>query len=625
MSTARPLRLKTETAKRPEKSVAEKRGIARVWVDNSVAHLDGLYDYLIPERLDIQAQVGVRISVDFAGREVEALIVDRTDSGQVAGLKFITKVLATSVVAPAGLIALIQEGCKRWLAHPYDFLRSAVPPRVASVDKAAVSPVTQTFKVGKGKASRSFIHIQPHENAMAKLAEFALKKVTSGSVLIITPEERELKVLAQLLGDSACVLSASLNRSDRYANYLRSINSTKQITIGTRSAIFAFPPDLQTIVLYRESAQSHYEPRTPGWNTRDLALMRAEKSGCDLFFVGYAPALETGALAEVGDLKVLSKGNRLKVSNFESTNGELLPGRIFTPIRSALKNGPVLFVVPRKGYASSLMCKKCRNIAKCDCGGKLSRRSASAPPECVHCSKIYSNYRCKWCQQDVMILLGRGGERHLEEIGRAFAGFPTFFSTAENPIANLERRPALVIATPGMEPYVTGGYSAVILLEGDSFFSYSDFRAQERAREVFFLAASLCSQDGAVITVVNSSNPITAALAQWNPKVMLSRELSELRDIGFPPFARSIVLEVESSEATLIVAGLKKAILDGRAPASTKVLGPAQSSGSSSRILLLAQKIESEKLLQFISEYIRHRTITKKKPISLRVDPYSLS
>jgi primosomal protein N' (replication factor Y) len=176
-----------------------------------------------------------------------------------------------------------------------------------------------------------------------------------------------------------------------------------------------------------------------------------------------------------------------------------------------------------------------------------------------------------------------------------------------------------------MEPYVTGGYSAVILLEGDSFFSYSDFRAQERARETFFLAASLCSQDGAVITVVNSSNPITSALAQWNPKVMLSRELSELRDIGFPPFARSIVLEVESSEATLIVAGLKKAILDGRAPASTKVLGPAQSSGSSSRILLLAQKIESEKLLLFISEYIRHRTITKKKPISLRVDPYSLS
>ena len=84
-------------------------------------------------------------------------------------------------------------------------------------------------------------------------------------------------------------------------------------------------------------------------------------------------------------------------------------------------------------------------------------------------------------------------------------------------------------------------------------------------------------------------------------------------------------MEVENSEATLIVAGLKKAILDGRAPASTKVLGPAQRSGASSRILLIAQIKDGEKMLKFFSEYIRHRAITKKKAISLRVDPYSLS
>lgn len=224
-----------------------------------------------------------------------------------------------------------------------------------------------------------------------------------------------------------------------------------------------------------------------------------------------------------------------------------------------------------------------------------------------------------------MILLGRGGERHLEEIGRAFAGFPTYFSTAESAIKELARTPALIISTPGMEPYIVGGYSAVVLLEGDSFFSYSDLRAQERAREVFFSAAAQIASNGEVITVVNSSNPITAALAQWSSKMLLSRELDELRDVGFPPFARSIVMEVESVEATAIVAGLKKVILDKRAPASTKVLGPAQRSGSTSRILLTADIKESQALLKFIYDYIRHRAVTKKKAISLRVDPYSLS
>ncbi len=625
MSTARPLRLKTETAKRTEKVAAAQNPIAKVWVDNSVSHLDGLFDYLIPERFDLDAKVGVRISVDFAGREVEALIVSRTDEGTVAGLKFISKVLSPNVVAPIGLINLIAAGCVRWLAHPYDFLRSAIPPRVASVDKTLQPDMAEIVKRGRAKAAKTFIHIQPHEDAMAKLADFASSKVKLGSVLIITPEERELQSLAEHLADTAIILSASLTRTERYANYLKSISSTHKITIGTRSAIFAFPPDLKTIVIFREGAQSHYEPRSPGWNTRDLAIIRAEDSGCDLFFVGYSPAIETGALAEAGELKALTKGNRLKVSNYESANGELLPGRIFTPIRSALKTGPVLFLVPRKGYASSLMCKKCRNIAKCECGGKLSRRSSTSLPECVLCSKVYSSLRCKWCQQDVMILLGRGGERHLEEIGRAFPGHPAHFSNSESLITQLPRNPALVIATPGMEPHIDGGYSAVVLLDGDSFFSYSDLRAQERARENCFAAAALVAPNGEVITVVNSSNPITTALAQWNPKVMLTRELTELREVGFPPFARSIVMEVESSEATLIVAGLKKAILDGRAPASTRVLGPAQRSGAVSRILLIAQIKDGEKMLKFFSEYIRHRAITKKKALSLRVDPYSLS
>lgn len=625
MSTARPLRLKTETAKRTEKVAAALNPIAKVWVDNSIAHLDGLFDYLIPERFDGQAQVGVRISVDFAGREVEALIVSRTDEGTVAGLKFISKVLSPTVVVPPGLIGLIEAGCARWLAHPYDFLRSAVPPRVASVDKSLISNLLSANSTSKPKGSNTFIHIQPHEDAMAKLAEFALSKVKSGSVLIITPEERELYLLADHLGDRAVILSASLTRTQRYTNYLASISTENSITIGTRSAIFAYPPDLETIVIFREGAQSHYEPRFPGWNARDLAIIRSEQSGCDLFFVGYAQSLEAAALEESGGLKALTKGNRLKVSNYESANGELLPGRIFTPIRKALKNGPVLFVVPRKGYASSLMCKKCRNIAKCDCGGKLSRRTSTSLPECVLCAKLYPSLKCKWCQMDSMILLGRGGERHLEEIGRAFPGYTTHFSTAESPITNLLKVPALVISTPGMEPVISGGYSAVVLLEGDSFFSYSDLRAQERAREQFFSAASLVATDGEVITGINSTNPITSALSQWSPKVMLARELAELKEVGFPPYSRTIVLEVESTEATLIVAGLKKAILDSRAPASTKVLGPAQRSGTIARILLTANSGDGDNLLKFISEYIRHRAITKKKVISLRVDPYSLS
>ena len=625
MSTARPLRLKTETAKRVEKIAAESAPIVKVWVDNGIAHLDGLFDYLVPARFDAQVRVGVRISVDFAGRECEALVVERTEEGAQSGLKFISKVLSPTVVAPLGLFELVAEGCARWLAHPYDFLRSAVPPRVAGVDKLHQESVSRFKNTASSKVNKTYIHVQPHEDAIAKLAEFALSKVRTGSILIIVPEERELQRLAKVLGDKACVLSGALSRSVRYENYLRSIREPDLITIGTRSAIFAFPPDLKTIVVFREGAESHYEPRSPGWNTRDLALMRSAQSGCDLFFVGYSPALEIGLLIDKDEVKMLDKSNRLQVSNFESLNGELLPNRIFSPIRKALKSGPVLFLIPRKGYASSLMCKKCRNIATCECGGKLSRRKANAAPECVLCGKSQPSLKCRWCKSDALMMLGRGGERHTEEIGRAFPNIPTFYSTADSQIVDLPDSPALVIATAGMQPHVDGGYSAVVLLEGDSFFSYSDLRAQERARETFFIAAASVSKKGEVITVVNSSNPITAAITQWSPKVLATRELSERSELNFPPYSRSIAMEVENTEATSIVAGLKKALLDKRLPESTRVLGPAQRSGNISRILLTADLVDSDQLLKFVGDYIRHRAVTKKKSISLRVDPYSLT
>ena len=504
-------------------------------------------------------------------------------------------------------------------------MRSAIPPRVASVDKSAQDE--QITSAAKSRTSQeiSYIHIQPSENAMAKIAEFAQAKLKLGSVLLIVPEERELIRLKDLLGDSPTVLSASLSRSDRYRNYLTTVSGRNQLVIGTRSAIFAAPNDLRTLIIFREISESLYEPRVPGWNVRDLSLIRCANEGLDLFFAGYSPSSEIGKLIDEKKVKFISKGNRLKVTNHPSVNGELLPGRIFTSIRTALKSGPVLFLVPRKGYASSLMCKKCRNIALCECGGRLSKSGVNESANCVHCGVKANLQKCKWCGADSMVLLGRGAERHAEEIGRAFPGFPVLYSNAQKPIESQDGQPALVISTTGMVPRVADGYSAVILLEGDSFFSFADLRAQERARESFFEAASHVSVKGEIVTVIDSAHPITAALTQWSPATMAARELAERQEVGFPPFTRAVLLETESKDATGIIAGIRKAVFDQRLPSSVIALGPSQSSGDLSRILLTCEISESDAFLKFLHEFLRHRAIAKKSKIFLRVDPYALS
>ena len=627
MATARPLRLKREEAKRVDSAQALRDAYVRVWVDTSVSHLDGTYDYLVPERLSQSVKPGIRVGVPFAGRDVEALVLERSDKSEITNLKFISSVISEELVATPNLITLISAISKRWICNPFDVIRSAIPARVASVDKAFTAETrSSTAKelANKGKGEVTYLHLAPHEDPLMRLSEFAQKAQAKGSVLIIVPEDRELELL-KLEIPGALILSSSLSRTQRYSNYLTAINKSGQIIIGTRSAIFLTPPDLTTLIIYRENSQSHYEPRHPGWNVRDIALLRQSEEKLNLYFVGYSPSLEMARSIESGAINFLSKKARLQISTFPQTGSELLPERIFSPIRSALKTGSVLFLVPKKGYASALMCKKCRNLAICSCGGKLSRSNQSAPPACVHCSMTFSTWKCKWCNEDKLVLLGRGAIRHAEEIGRAFPGFPVINSDADTPVKEVTGKSSLVIATQGMAPRCEGGYSAAVLLEGGSFFSYSDLRGQERSREAFFEAAGQVKPGAPVLVAIDSSHPINAALASWNPAHMYKRELADLESLDLPPFTRFLTVDLVTSEASTVAEGFKKALLDSRIPASTKVLGPSIRGGDKARIILTASESDFSDLTQFVGEFVKHRAIAKKEAIQVRIDPYSLS
>jgi len=224
-----------------------------------------------------------------------------------------------------------------------------------------------------------------------------------------------------------------------------------------------------------------------------------------------------------------------------------------------------------------------------------------------------------------LVLLGRGAIRHAEEIGRAFPGFQVINSDADTPVKEITGKNSLVISTQGMAPTCEGGYAAVVLLEGGSFFSYSDLRGQERSREAFFEAAGQVKAGGSVLVAIDTSHPISAALASWNPAHMYKRELADLESLDLPPFTRSLTIDLVTREASAVADGFKKALLDSRIPASTKILGPSIRGGDKARIILTASLNDFSQLTQFVGEFVKHRAIAKKEAIQVRIDPYSLS
>ena len=78
MATSRLFRLKAEVASAPSDPQASDLAYVRARVDTGIYHLDGLYDYVVPEKFSESAKIGVRIQVPFGSKEVEAIIVERT-------------------------------------------------------------------------------------------------------------------------------------------------------------------------------------------------------------------------------------------------------------------------------------------------------------------------------------------------------------------------------------------------------------------------------------------------------------------------------------------------------------------------------------------------------------------
>ncbi|MCT1589733.1 primosomal protein N' family DNA-binding protein [Kocuria palustris] len=121
--------------------LAETDPVARVRLESHLPHLDRLFDYGVPQDLSEGAQAGTRIRVRFGGQQMRGWIIERSASSEVAfdrlqpilSLQSALPVLVPQVLAVAELTA---QRCAGTVA---DVLRCAVPPRVASVEKAALA------------------------------------------------------------------------------------------------------------------------------------------------------------------------------------------------------------------------------------------------------------------------------------------------------------------------------------------------------------------------------------------------------------------------------------------------------------------------------------------------------
>ncbi len=455
--------------------------MARVLIESSLPHLDRPFDYSVPAELEDTALAGVRVKVRFSGQELNGYVLERMESSEAGhALTPLLKVVSAVPVLTPALLELASSVAARYAGTLSDVLRTAIPPRVARLEKLFLSgdslldePATgTTMRLPQGSASRahaawaSYANGAPYLQHLAgggspravltatqgfgtagwpELVASAVAAVRSSGrgAVVVVPDYRDLDRMEAALravlppGDVAR-LTADDGQTPRYRSYLRLLSGAAKVAVGTRSAAYAPVQDLGLVVCWDDGDDLHIDQRAPYAHTREILLLRSEQESAACLMAAHSRSTELQRLVEGGWAvpveapRPVVRASTPRVLNtadsFEQERDPLariarLPGAAWRAAKEGLERGPVLVQVARAGYAPSLVCEDCRESARCNnCQGPLAIAGQSALPQCRWCSTPAPEWRCRHCGGGRLRRGAAGVLRTAEELGRAFPG-----------------------------------------------------------------------------------------------------------------------------------------------------------------------------------------------------------
>ena len=567
--------------------------VARVLVDVGLTHLDRAFDYRVRPDQDQVAVPGARVRVRFAGRLTSGYVIQRVAHSDHEGpLSELERAVSAEAVLTPEVAELARRVAEHYAGTRSDVLRLAIPPRHARTEAATPRerPVPEHLEpdVGEwqaytggssllgslegGHRPRAVVSVLPGHDRARMLARAAAATLAGGRGSIIvhgdTGEVAETDAaLTALLGpDQHVALHADHGPSARYRRFLAVLRGHVRIVVGTRSAVFAPVHDLGMLAVWDDGDDLLAEPRAPYPHARDVALIRAHQNDCALLIVGYARTAEAARLLGTGWAQevradrttVRAHVPRVEVAGPDTAGRRAddpartsrMPDEVFRAVRRGLAHGPVLVQVPRRGYRPALSCQRCRTQARCPrCAGPLAQPHAERPAECRWCRLQVETWHCPECGGQQLRSLVVGDERTAEELGRAFPGVPVRQSGLGHVLREVPAAPALVIATPGAEPAVDGGYCAGVLLDAHLALARPDLRAAEESLRRWMGAAALvrpAPAGGIVVVVADPAHRAVQALVRWDPARFAERELADRAAVHLPPSWR--VAEISGPE-----------------------------------------------------------------------------
>lgn len=460
-------------------------------------------------------------------------------------------------------------------------------------------------------------------------------------VLVLVPEigltPQLVARFQRRLGLEPALLHSGLTDTARLSAWRAAQNGSAQLIVGTRSAIFVPLRNPGLIIVDEEHDSSLKQQEGLRYSARDLAIVRAKKLEIPVVLGSATPSLDTLQRCRDGAYNLVRLPSRAGkavpplMRLVDLTRHDAYEG-LSQPVIDAIekniaRDGQVLIFLNRRGFAPTLICSGCGNIAECTrCDSRMTVHAASNMLRCHHCGAQRSiDAECTDCGSPCRPL-GHGTERLEDALRSRFPGEVITRIDSDSTRLKGTMTRALAMATSGETRILVGtqmlskghhfpNLTLVVVINADQGLFSTDFRGGERLAQSLIQVGGRSGreerQGEVIIQTAFPDHPFWTELFSGGYPRVAESTLLERENAVWPPFSRLALLRAAatSREDAHRFLEIARQIAEAAGIDGVRILGPV-----SAPMERKAGRYRAQLLLQSRQRGCLHQVLT-----SLRV------
>ncbi len=396
--------------------------------------------------------------------------------------------------------------------------------------------------------------------------------------IVLTPQM--INWFRSRFGDTMAVLHSRLTPGERFDEWRRIRKGMARIVIGARSAVFAPVEKLGVVIVDEEHEQTYLSDRFPQYDAREIAVSRGKREGAAVVLASATPSIYSYAMTRRGDYTLIEMPHRVLNRPLPTVhlvdmrqelrlgNHSMFSGLLQQKLEACMEGGhQAMLFINRRGYASSVNCRKCGETIKCSrCDVSMTYHSFDNTLRCHYCGEVRPMPKtCPTCGSTYIKAMGTGTQKVEEELNRRFPGAGVIrmdIDTTSEKNAHFELvdrfRSGQAKILLGTQMIAKGLDFPQVTLVGavmaDLTLNFPDYRAAERTYQLLVQVAGRAGrgeQPGEV--VIQTYQPDHYAIrsaANQDYRAFFNEEFGKRKADLYPPFTMMARFLCEAKEMT---------------------------------------------------------------------------